>query len=155
MGCLAFLWFAALLRERVAAAEGETTTYSTLAFAGAAAAAVFGMLFVAGDAGAAIDKDSISAATAGMLHNGADMFFIAAELAMTLFYLGTAVVALRTRVLPKLWAGFSVVVAIVLFIGPIGWAALIFGTPIWILGTGLIVGRSTRAPRSVTEPIAI
>jgi len=29
-------------------------------------------------------------------------------------------------------------------IGPIGWAALIFGTPVWLLGTGLIVGSKPR-----------
>jgi hypothetical protein len=35
----------------------------------------------------------------------------------------------------------------VLVIGPIGWAALIFGTPLWLLGTGLIVGSKPRARR--------
>ena len=33
---------------------------------------------------------------------------------------------------------------LVLVVGPIGWAALIFGTPLWLLGTGLIVGSSPR-----------
>ena len=98
------------------------------------------MLIAAGDVGAAIDKDSISAATAGMLHTSGDMFFVGAELAMILFFVGTAVVALRTGVLPKWWAIFAILIAIVLVIGPIGWAALIFGTPVWLLGTGLVVG---------------
>jgi ABC-type tungstate transport system substrate-binding protein len=38
-----------------------------------------------------------------------------------------------------------VLVAVVLLIGPIGWAALIFGTPVWVLGTALIVGGKPRA----------
>ena len=154
LGCLSFLWFATLLRTRLVEREERGTTYSTVAFAGAAAGTVFGLLIMAGDLGAAVNKNSISAATAGTLHNGSDMFFIAAELAMILFFAGTAVVALRTAVLPRWWAVFAILIAVVLVIGPIGWAALIFGTPIWILGTGLIVGAPSpsRAPRRSVEP---
>jgi hypothetical protein len=152
VGCLSFLWFAALLRARLADAEGGTATYSTLAFGAAAGSAVFGMLMLAGDIASAINKDSISAATAGTLHNGMDMFFVGAELMMIPFFLGTAAVALRTGVLPKWWAGFAILIAIVLVIGPIGWAALIFGTPVWLLGTGLIVGGTARAPRRAVTP---
>ena len=148
VGCLAFLWFAALLRPRLAEAEGGHHTQTTLAFAGAAAATVFGLLIHLGDLAAAIDQDSISAATAGMLHNMSDMFFVGAELALIPFFVGVAVVAFRTGVLPKWWAVFSILIGIVLVIGPIGWAALIFGTPVWLLGTGLIVGSRPRARRT-------
>ena len=152
LGCLAFLWFAALLRPRLADAEGGLHTVTTLAFTGAAAATVFGMLIQAGDLAAAINQDEISAGTAGTLHNISDMFFVAAELALIPFFVGTAIVALRTRVLPKWWAVFSILIAIVLLIGPIGWAALVFGTPLWLLGTGLIVGSKPRAPRRAVAP---
>jgi hypothetical protein len=144
LGCLSFLWFAALLRPRLAEAEGGPHTYTTLAFAGAAIGTVFGFLMQAGDMGGAINHDAISAATAGTLHNLNDVFFICAELALIPFFIGVAVIAFRTGVLPKWWAVFSVLVAIVLVIGPIGWAALIFGTPVWLLGTGLIVGSKPR-----------
>ena len=50
-----------------------------------------------------------------------------------------AVVAWRTRALPRWWAAFSGLVALVLLIGPIGWIGLIFGLPIWTLGTSLFV----------------
>ena len=148
LGCLAFLWFAALLRPRLAEAEGGQHTVTTLAFAGAAIATVFGLLIQAGDLGAAINQDSISAATAGTLHNAGDMFFVGAELALIPFFVGLAVVAFRTGVLPKWWAAFSVLIAVVLLIGPIGWAALIFGTPVWLLGTGLMVGSKPQTRRS-------
>ena len=148
LGCLAFLWFAALLRPRLAKAEGGQHTVTTLAFAGAAIATVFGLLIQAGELGAAIDQDSISAATAGMLHNARDMYFVGAELALIPFFVGLAVVAFRTGVLPKWWAAFSVLIAVVLLIGPIGWAALIFGTPVWLLGTGLMVGSKPQTRRS-------
>jgi hypothetical protein len=152
VGCLSFLWFAALLRSRLAGAEGGTATYSTLVFGAAVGSAVFGILMVAGDVASAINKDSISAATAGTLHNGMNMFFVGAELMMIPFFLGTAVVALRTAALPKWWAIVSILIAIVLAIGPIGWAALILATPLWLLGTGLIVGGAVRAPRRAATP---
>jgi hypothetical protein len=150
LGCLSFLWFAAVLRARLAEAEGVTATYSTLAFGGAAVATTFGMLIVAGDMAAAIDKDSISAATAGVLHNSTDMFFVGAELALIPFFVATAVVALRRGVLAKWWAVVAILIAVVLAAGPIGWIGLIFATPLWILGTGLLAGRAPRA-RSATE----
>jgi hypothetical protein len=153
-GCLVFLVFAAILRARLADAEGGRHTASTLAFTGAATAAVFGMLIPAGDIGGAIDQESISAATAGTLHHTGDAFFVAAELAVILFVAGTAYVALRTGILPRAWSYFSILIAVVLFIGPIGWAALIFGIPVWLLGTGLMVGRVPRVRRSVAPATA-
>jgi hypothetical protein len=144
IGCIAFLWFAGLLRPRLAEAEGESHTYTTLAFTGAAVATVFGLMFQAGDLGSAIDHDSITPATAGTLHHVGDMFFVGGELALIPFFVGVAVVAWRTGVLPKWWAAFSILIAVVLLIGPIGWAALIFGTPVWLLGTGLIIGSRPR-----------
>jgi hypothetical protein len=147
LGCLVFLVFVALLRPRLAEAEGGQHTVTTLAFTSAAIASVFGLLIQAGDMGGAINHDSISAATAGTLHNFGDMFFIGAELALIPFFIGVAVIALRTGVVPTWWAVFSILIAVVLLIGPIGWAALIFGTPIWLLGTGLLVGSKPHAAR--------
>jgi hypothetical protein len=147
LGCVSFVWFANVLRTRLALAEGGVSPYATVAFGGALAGAVFGMLTMAGDVGAAINKDSISAATAGTLHNAGDTFFVVSELAMILFFVGAAVAALRTGSLPRWWAWFAVVIAVVLVIGPIGWAALIFGTPIWTLGTTYFLLRPEPAPR--------
>jgi len=147
LGCLVFLVFVALLRPRLAEAEGGQHTVTTLAFTSAAIASVFGLLIQAGDMGGAINHDSISAATAGTLHNFGDMFFIGAELALIPFFVGVAVIALRTGVVPTWWAVFSILIAVVLLIGPIGWAALIFGTPVWLLGTGLLVGSKPRGTR--------
>ena len=51
----------------------------------------------------------------------------------------TAIAILRLRVLPVWWAWVSLLVALVLLIPPIGWAALIFGLPIWVLVTSLLL----------------
>ncbi|MGZ4333190.1 MAG: hypothetical protein ACXVRJ_02810 [Gaiellaceae bacterium] len=148
VGCVSFVWFANVLRVRLAAAEGGVSPYATLSFAGALGSAVFGMLSNAGDVGTAINKNSVSAATAGALHNGTDMFFVVSELTMILFFLGAAIAALRTGALPRWWAYFAILIAIVLVIGPIGWAALIFGTPVWILGTTVFLLRPGPQPRA-------
>src|SRR3954447_19462855 len=63
LGCLAFLWFAVVLRERMdEAAAGRKA--SRLTFAGAVAATVFGIAVPLTDIAAAINKNEISAATA-------------------------------------------------------------------------------------------
>ena len=152
LGCLAFVWFAAVLRSRLAAAEGDSSTFANLCFGGAVVAAAFAMLTTAGDVGAAISNDSISAATAGTLHNSGDMFFVCAELAAILFLVGAAIVALRTGVLARWWAFLAILIAVVLVIGPIGWAALIFGIPIWTLGTVWFLFRGTREPMPTPAP---
>ena len=99
---------------------------------------------------AAISADDISASTAAALSNLSDGFFVAAELAAVLLMLGTGMVALRSALLPKWWAWVSFLLAVVLVIGPIGWAGLIFGLPVWILVTTFfLVRRESAAPRPV------
>jgi len=153
LGCVAFIWFAAVLRARLLEAEGTAAgTTTVVAFTGAVAAAIFGMLTPAPDIAAAINKNEISAATAGTLHRSTDAFFVCAELAAVLLFVGAAVLAFRTKVLPKWWAALMVLVAVVLVIGPIGWAGLIFGLPVWTLGTSVMLLRSNGARRSEPAP---
>ncbi|MGH3025218.1 MAG: hypothetical protein ACRDLR_02080, partial [Gaiellaceae bacterium] len=61
IGCIAFVCFAAMLRSRLASADGPEGTLARIAFGGALAAAIFGMLTQGGDIDAAINKDDISA----------------------------------------------------------------------------------------------
>lgn len=137
IGCLAFVAFVAGVSQRIAAPG--------LALAGAAIAAVSGMLTAAVDVAGGIDKNDIDPATAATFHHSTDIFFITAELAAVLPLAVVAVVAWRTRALPRWWAAFSGLVAVVLLIGPIGWLGLIFGVPLWTLGTSLFVLLGSRA----------
>lgn len=146
-GCLAFIWFAGVLRTRLAAAETSDHTLSTLAYAGAVAAGIFGIGTQA-DIGAAINASDVSAPTAGMFHHLGDLFFIGAELTLMLPLVAVAILAFRTAALPRWWGAFSGLVAVILWIGPIGWAALTFGTPLWVLGTTILLVRSPREPRA-------
>src|SRR5581483_2798585 len=124
IGCLCFLWFGGVLRTRLAAAE-ESSTVSTIAFAGLVATGIFGILIPLGDFAVAINKNDVSAATAGTLHHAGDMFFAGAELSAIVLLAGVAVLGFRAAAVPRWWAAFSTLVAIVLVIGPIGWAALV------------------------------
>ena len=113
------------------------------------------MLTAAGDVSSAINKDDITATAVGTLHNSSDMFFVGADPAMILFFLGCAVVALRTRVLPKWWAIVAIVIAVVLVIGPIGWAGVFRAMPLWLLGTSWLLYRGSSRLRAASEPVAV
>ena len=147
-GCLAFIWFAIVLRDRLALAETAASTsrmFSTLAFVGAVTTAAFLMLTTGPDIAASISEDDLDEAAASAMATLGDAFFVAAEMAAILLMLGVAGVALRTGVLPRAWAWFSLLLALILIIGPIGWAALVFGLPLWTIGTTLLLMRNRRA----------
>jgi type IV secretory pathway TrbD component len=137
IGCLGFVLFVAGVGRRLA--------LPVLALAGAAIAAVSGMLTAAVDVAGGLDKSDITPATAATFHHAVDVFFITAELTAVLPLAVVAVIAWRTRGVPRWWAAFSGLVAVVLMIGPIGWIGLIFGVPIWTLGTSLFVLLGSRA----------
>ena len=153
LGCLGFVTFVAGLRVRLAEAAGQASQLPGLALVGAAMAGVCGMLTAAVDLTGGIDKNDIDPATAATFHHSTDIFFVGAELAAVLPLAAVAIVAWRTRVLPRWWAGFAGLVAVVLIAGPIGWLGLIFGVPIWTLGTSLFVFLGSRA-RMRTAPAA-
>ena len=139
LGCLGFVTFVAGLRVRLAEAAGPASQLPGLALAGAAMAGVCGMLTAAVDLGGGIDKNDIDPATAATLHHSVDLFFVGAEIAAILPLTAFAIIAWRTRVVPRWWAAFAGLVAVVLIAGPIGWLGLIFGVPLWTLGTSLFV----------------
>ena len=145
IGCLCFVILVAGLRVRLVEAAGRASQLPMLALVGAAMAGLAGMLTAAADLAGGIDKNDIDPATAATFHHSADVFFVGAELAAILPLAAVAILAWRTRVLPRWWAAFSGLVAVVLIVGPIGWIGLIFGVPIWTLGTSLFVLLGSRA----------
>src|SRR2546423_7393697 len=134
IGTVFFFWFLGSLRARLAEAEGGVLRLTTIAFAGGVSAAICGLLIVGPDMSAAItdDKD-LSAPTAQALHTMTDTFFIGAEVALAVLLIATALVVLRTRVLPVWLAWVSLIVGIWLIILPVGWLAVLFAVPIWVL----------------------
>jgi len=154
LGCLGFVTFVAGLRVRLAEAVGQASQLPGLALVGAAMAAVCGMLSAAVDLAGGIDKNDIDPATAATFHHSVDVFFVGAELAAVLPLAVVAIVGWRTRALPRWWAAFAGLVAVVLVAGPIGWLGLIFGLPIWTLGTSLFVLLGSRARMRAAAPAA-
>ena len=147
-GCAAFLWFAVVLRQRLAAAEGGTHVFSTAALVGAVLVGALMMLTPGGEIAAAIiaDEQEISGATVAALRHLGEAYLSAATIAATLLMTGSAVVALRSGLFPRPWAWCSVAFAVVLVIGPIGWAALLLGLPLWTLATTVFLRRRPGAP---------
>jgi hypothetical protein len=139
LGCLSFVSFIAGLRTRFVDAAGRPSQLSGLVLVGAGMAGVCAMLVALVDLVAAVDKNDINATMAAQFHHSTDLFFIATELAAVLPLAAIAIAAWRTRALPRWWAGFAGLVAIVLAAGPIGWMGLIFGLPLFTLGTTVIV----------------
>ena len=94
------------------------------------------------------------------MHSLGDLFFIGAEVSLFAVLVGTAIVAFKTAVLPKWWAWLGTLVGVVALVGPIGWAALTFGFPVWLLGTTVLLARKPRSAvarsgrRDVAEPVA-
>lgn len=139
LGCLGFVTFVAGLRVRLTEAAGRASQLPMLALVGAGMAGLCGMLTAGVDLAGGIDKNDIEPSTAAVFHHSVDLFFVGAELAAVLPLAAVAIVAWRTRVLPRWWAAFAGLVTVVLLAGPIGWLGLIFGVPIWTLGTSLFV----------------
>jgi hypothetical protein len=141
IGTALFVWFLGSLRSRLLAAEGGDGRLSTLAFAGGLATAICLILQIGPDAAAALSKDDIGPSAARAIHSISDVFFIGAEYMLPVLLVATALLTLRTRVFPTWFAWISLLVALVLLIAPIGWAALVFAFPIWVLITTYLVWR--------------
>ena len=153
LGVLLFMWFLASLRSHYLAAEGGDGRLTSIAFGGGIAASVLGMLIPVLDEAGAIDYKDLDASGAAVLHHASDAFFIATEYTLAIVFFSSAILALRYAALPR-WLGWlSILIGIVLLIGPIGWAALLFATPIWTLIVSIILWRRAERTSVVAEPM--
>ena len=146
LGCLVFVCFAALLRDRLAPSATATVAYTA-----AVMMAVFGVL-TQGDLVSGIDKDNVSPASAGAFHHIGDLGFVGVELSFVLFLGAIAVLAFRTAVVPRWWGVVSALVGVVALIGPIGWLAVIIGVPLWLLVTPWVLGRGAGRRAAAAAP---
>ncbi|MGH3948300.1 MAG: hypothetical protein ACRDSE_04130 [Pseudonocardiaceae bacterium] len=152
LGSLAFLWFIGILRGRLIRAEGGAETFASIVFAGGVATGVLALGIPTGGVVAALGVDQLGASEAAALNALEATFFIGAELAAIVLLAAAAVVALRTAVLPRWWAGISILLAVWLAIGPIGWIGVLAGIPVWTITTSLILARADRYAQLPTVP---
>ena len=150
LGGFLFLWFVAVLRPVLDRAGVPWLT--TAAVVGGTAGGGMMLAMMGGQStGATTDTELLDAATSIVFWRLAHGFFVAAEIALALFVAAVAILALRRLVLSR-WIGWSgIVVAALLLIPPIGWAALLFLFPLWLIAVAVTLWRtmpaaSPRAP---------
>lgn len=144
VGTLFFFWFLGIVRTRLVAAEGGSHRLSSVAFAAGVATAICLLLMPAVHATGAINNENLSP-DAAQVYLGINVaFFYAAELAAALFLLAFGLVSLAGQEFPR-WLGWaSLVIAVWLAIPPIGWAALLWAFPLWLIAVSLLLVTRSR-----------
>ena len=149
---LLFIWFLGSLRSHLLASEGGDGRLANLALRRWLVTAAIEMLIPAADDLGALDKDKIEASGASVLHHFSDAFFVATEYTLPILFFAAAIAAFRVDALPKSLGWLSVLIGVVLLIGPIGWAPLIFATPVWTLIVSTLLWRRAGRPTGAREP---
>lgn len=141
LGVAAFVWFLGSVRVRYHLAEGGTGRFTAIVFGAGILTAALAMAFMAPGAAAAFAADNLDRTlepgAAEALWIVGDGFFIAAEAAVVAFFFAAGVGALRFGVLPVWLAWASIVLAVIAVFPWIGWAAFIWGLPLWVLVTSV------------------
>ena len=152
LGTLFFIWFLGSLRDRLYRGEGSTGRVSAIAWGGGLVTAALLLANLAPDIAAALTDDEVLAPAAAQALNVLTVgFFAAAELAAAVLTAAAALAIWRTGVLPRWLALASAALALWLLIVPIGWLGLIFGFPLWVLITSVLLYMSTRDPNRADE----
>jgi hypothetical protein len=150
LGALFFLIFLGALRVRLFAAEGPTGFLTAIAFAAGVAVGIFLLALPGAEMSAAINNDDLDPSSSIALGNLGDIFFLGAELSAALLLVATGLLILRYGPMPRWLAWVSLALALVLLIPPIGWAALLFGLPLWTLAVSVLLWmRPARVESSV------
>lgn len=145
IGTLFFLWFLGLVRAQLGPAEGGTRRVTSIAYAAGIATAIANLLMPAVHATGAINNDNLSPEAAQVYLGLGVTFFYTAELAAAVFLLAVGLVSLGTEAFPK-WLGWaSLVLALWLLIVPIGWAALLYGFPLWLIVVSVLLWTRSRS----------
>ena len=133
IGCLFFFVFLAALRVRLLDAEGMPGLLTGLAFGTGVVADYSLLMLPTPDMAGALSNEQLSGDAALAVNNLGDMFFLGAELTSAVMLASAGLIFIRSRVLP-VWLGWvSLVLALILLIPPIGWAALLAGLPLWTI----------------------
>ena len=115
-----FLWFVGVLRAVLRRAEGDVGRLSAIAYGGGIAAAALTLALPASNVAGALFAKQLSPEGAQTFYLFGDVFLYPAAMAAAVLVAATALVALRTGVLPR-WLGWlSLVFALWLLIPPLG-----------------------------------
>jgi hypothetical protein len=153
LGLVAFVWFLAALRARLAEAEGGTGFLSGIAFGGgllATAFLAFTLVPIASGAIALQDGHSRFAPDAAQaLAQLGSAAYSVAYMTMSIPLIATAAVALRTRALPRTLGHASAVLGVVMLVPFANWLAFGFLFPLWLVACSIALSRRTGRPAAV------
>jgi hypothetical protein len=154
LGTFFFFWFLGSLRAFLAAIEGGVMRLTAIAFGGGLAAGIFGFALPGPDMAAAIaDGADLSGPAAEAIRISGDVFFIGAEMSAAVLLAATGIHALRTGSLPRWFGWVSLVVALALIILPIGWAAMLFAFPLWVLFVSYLLWKKSADTTAAGVPV--
>jgi hypothetical protein len=122
LAALAALWFTGWLRATLRTAEGGSGRLSATAFAGGVTCATFMLAWPAAGILGALYAERLSPEQAQTIFLLGNMFLYPAAMAAAVLVAATAIIALRTAVLPRWHAFASLVLAVWLLIPPFGLA---------------------------------
>ena len=141
LGGFLFLWFVAALRAVLGALAVPAWLTAASVIGGTAGGAMMLGIMAGQSTGATTDSELLTPDTAIVFWRLAHGFFVAAEVALALFVGALAIAALRGFVFPRWLGWFGLVIAVLLLIPPIGWAALLFLLPIWLVAASVVLWR--------------
>jgi hypothetical protein len=148
LGVFAFFWFLAALRSAldVVAEAGRWLVTAALIGGVASGTMLLGMLGPQ-TTGATTDEELLDAGSSVAFWRLSHTFFVAAEIAFAVLAAAVGMLALRYAVFPR-WLGWlSIALAILLLIVPIGWAALLFLVPLWLVAMSALLFTRLRPAR--------
>ena len=152
LGGFLFLWFVAALRP-VLDAGGSPSWLTTATLVGGTAGGALMLAMTGGQTtGATTDAELLTADTAIVFWRLAHGFFVAAEIALAVFLGALSLLALRRVVLPRWLGWFGLVVTVLLLIPPIGWAALLFLLPLWLIAASVVLWRRSAVVGEIPAP---
>jgi hypothetical protein len=148
-----FLWFLGVLRSVLREAEGGSGRLSATAFAGGIVLVGFALVdsalqFAVADSVG--DVPPLVTQSLSVLYND---FFLGFPVGFGTLMLATAVVLLRTGVLPRWLAWFSLLLGIAAFLGPIGFGAFLVFL-VWVAIVSVLLFQMTDATATPPPPPA-
>jgi hypothetical protein len=146
LGGFFFLWFVAAVRAVLGALAVPAWLTAATVIGGTAGGAMMLALMAGQSTGATTDKHLVTPDAAIVLWRISHGIFAAAEVALAVFVAALAIVALRRYALARWLGWFGLVIAILLLIPPLGWLALLFLLPIWLVLVSVKLLRSPVAP---------
>jgi hypothetical protein len=152
LGGFLFLWFVAALRPVLDTGGSPSWLRTAMVVGGTAGGAMMLAMTGGQSTGATTDSELLTADTAIVFWRLAHGFFVAAEIALAVFLGALSILALRRLVLPRWLGWFGLAITVLLLIPPIGWAALLFLLPLWLIAASVVLWRRPAVAGELPAP---